>query len=125
VRDGLQELPEVELVDDESGGLASGVVPGELSTVELNVDGQSRVYQVYIPENGKEPMSLVYVLHGVKNGDAAGLMDRETEMSRYAEENGFVAVYPPADVGDDGLACTIWWERCPVFSAIAPQCMAL
>ncbi|MCA9805168.1 MAG: hypothetical protein KC777_24530 [Cyanobacteria bacterium HKST-UBA02] len=101
---GRLDLPEVELVADKSTEPASGVVPGELSTVELTVDGQNRAYQVYVPENRTEPLSVVYVLHGVNNGDAAGLMDRETEMSRYAEERGFAVVYPLAEVGDDGLA---------------------
>ncbi|MCA9804456.1 MAG: hypothetical protein KC777_20945, partial [Cyanobacteria bacterium HKST-UBA02] len=95
------ELPALELVDRKS---ESAVTPGKLSTVELTVDGRKRAYQVYVPENHEGPLPVVYVLHGVNEGDASGLMDRETEMSRYAEERGFVAVYPLAEVGEDGLA---------------------
>ena len=106
-------LPDLKLDTDEPmnkgmetelTSLPESVEPGLLSTVELNIDGMQRAYQIYVPESHEGPFPVVYVLHGITDEDPSGLMDRETEMSRYAEERGFVVVYPLAVTDDDGLA---------------------
>lgn len=105
--DGLPTLEVAHLEETEADG---EVLPrGEMNTVKLNVGGDEREYQIYIPEGheGKD-LPVVYALHGVLNHEPHGLMAKETEFNRYAEERGFAVVYPLAKFGDgengDGLA---------------------
>lgn len=84
------------------------LVPG--TTTELTVDvpvaggrTEPRVYDVYVPEgyDGKKPLPLMFVFHGVSGGDGNGLMERETNMNEVAdarqrEGKGFIVVYPVA-----------------------------
>lgn len=77
---------------------------GELTTIELTVDGMERAYQVYIPESysGEGPIPVVYALHGLSAGDPQGLLAGESDFNRFAEERGFAVIYPLAALGDDG-----------------------
>ena len=57
-------------------------------------DWRIRSYRVHIPPtyNGNTPTSLVLVLHG--GGGRSQTMEKKTEFSEKADEEGFIAVYP-------------------------------
>lgn len=61
----------------------------------ISVNGIDRSYLVYVPPAlSRRPLRLVFVLHG-GNGTAAQT-ERFTDMSAFADRNGFAVVYPDA-----------------------------
>lgn len=77
--------------------LCGGIV-GATSPKVFVHEGTVRHYDIYVPESYDEEtaMPLVMLLHG--RGSTGEIMRRLTEMDRFAEEHGFIAVYP------DGIA---------------------
>lgn len=57
-------------------------------------DWRIRSYKIHIPPtyNGNTPTSLVLALHG--GGGRSQTMEKKTEFSEKADEEGFIAVYP-------------------------------
>lgn len=88
------------------------MVPGVTNHMTVDVTNgngtvDKREYDVYVPVgyDGKKPLPVLFVLHGVSGGDGKGLMEKETGMngladSRQKEGNGFMVVYPVAKVRD-------------------------
>lgn len=71
------------------------------SIQSFEIDGRSRSYYIYLPENLPEYAPLVFVIHGY-GGSADGIR----EYSRFdslAQKNGFAVCYPQAVMGADTL----------------------
>lgn len=58
----------------------------------ITVDGTMRDYLRYVPKQGHAPYPVIILFHG--GGSKASAMPRFTGMSKLAEENGFIALYP-------------------------------
>ena len=97
------EIAQLELIESEPEADHELFTPGELSLINLDVNGMERSYEIYVPEGHEGPMPVMYVFHGLIDKNPEGLMAAETDMNRYAEENGFIAVYPLAHAGEDGF----------------------
>lgn len=88
------------------------LVAGVTNHMTLDVPNKSggvdkREYDVYVPVgyDGKKPLPVLFVLHGVSGGDSKGMMEKETGMNGLAdgkqkEGNGFMVVYPVAKIRD-------------------------
>lgn len=88
------------------------MVPGVTNHMKVdvkNADGSpsSREYDVYLPVgyDGKKPLPVMFVLHGVTGGNGKGLMEAETKMNdiadaRQAAGDGFMVVYPVAGINN-------------------------
>lgn len=58
---------------------------------------EKREFDVFIPKSaGDRELPLMLVMHGVADGNAAGIMENETAMNRLAEEKQFAVAYPIA-----------------------------
>jgi polyhydroxybutyrate depolymerase len=68
--------------------------PGATSELTLEHGGLERTYRLHLPTgyDSRQPRPLVLVFHGY-TGTSAGI-EQYTELSRLADENSFVAVYP-------------------------------
>jgi polyhydroxybutyrate depolymerase len=66
----------------------------------FKIDGRTREYYLYTPENIKEGAPLVLVLHGY-GGTAMGIR-KYSGMDQIADKNGFVVCYPQANSGKGG-----------------------
>ncbi len=102
------------------------MIPGATNhmTVDVkNADGSidKREYDVYIPVgyDGKKPLPVLFVLHGVTGGNGKGLMESETGLDAIADAkqkagDGFMVVYPVAKTSDapysGGLAKVQDWN---------------
>lgn len=78
-------------------------------SVRNNIGGlESREYDLYLPKNydGKDPLPVMFVLHGCYDKSPRGLMEADTGMDRIADERtanapqGFAVVYPVSKVKD-------------------------
>jgi poly(3-hydroxybutyrate) depolymerase len=88
------------------------MIPGVTNHMNVdvkNTDGSSssREYDVYLPVgyDGKKPLPVLFVLHGVVDGNGKGLMEAETGMNNIADArqkagDGFMVVYPVAGMKD-------------------------
>jgi len=88
------------------------MVPGVTNHMAVdvkNADGtmDRREYDVYLPVgyDGKKPLPVLFVLHGVAGGNGKGLMEGETGMNNVADArqkagDGFAVVYPVAKVNN-------------------------
>lgn len=67
--------------------------PGDFKRT-ISVDNVKRVHLVHVPAkyDPKKPMPVVVALHGATMG--AKLMEDGTGLSKTADKNGFIAVYP-------------------------------
>ncbi|MBX9950720.1 MAG: hypothetical protein K2Y39_16235 [Candidatus Obscuribacterales bacterium] len=102
------------------------MVPGVTNHMAVNVrnaDGSvdKRDYDVYVPVgyDGKKPLGVLFVLHGVTNGNGKGLMEGESGLNAIADAKqksgeGFMVVYPVAKTNDvkysGGLAKVQDWN---------------
>lgn len=102
------------------------MIPGVTNHMNVdvkNADGSSnsREYDVYLPVgyDGKKPLPVMFVLHGVTGGNGKGLMEAETGMNDIADArqkagDGFMVVYPVARMNDfpnsGGLAKAQDWN---------------
>ena len=59
-----------------NSGLRAGAADGGLPVRAVEVDGLERTYRVYAPRGQKEPMPLVFVLHGGGMGAGCATGDR-------------------------------------------------
>jgi len=71
------------------------------SLESFDIDGRSRSYYIYLPENLPENAPLVFVIHGY-GGSADGIR-KYSRFDSLAEKNGFAVCYPQAVVGADTL----------------------
>jgi polyhydroxybutyrate depolymerase len=62
-------------------------------------EGRMRTYDVYLPDNYKPNMPLVLNLHG--SGVGKGKQASYTSMHEYADEYGFIIVYPEGSMGSE------------------------
>ena len=72
-------------------------IPAGTSLEHMTIDGQPRTYTAYVPEGviGQiEPVDVVFVLHGTDQ--TSGYIRNIASFDTYADENGFVVVYPDA-----------------------------
>lgn len=88
------------------------MIPGATNHMSVdvkNADGSvdKREYDVYVPVgyDGKKPLPVLFVLHGVAGGNGKGLMEAESAMDAQAdrkqkEGDGFLVVYPVAKTHD-------------------------
>ena len=58
----------------------------------ITVDGLTRKYLVHAPSGAREPMPVVFILHG--GGSGAWQMELYSNFNRVADREGFLAVYP-------------------------------
>lgn len=89
---------------EEPGG--GGGFSTELTGYTETVDGKTRSYWVYHPEEPpRGPMPLVMMFHGA-NGSGLG-MSNALQFNQIAEEEGFIVAYPNALVGNwaEGCGC--------------------
>jgi len=82
------------------------MIPGATNHMSVDVKNANgsvdkRQYDVYVPVgyDGKKPLPVLFVLHGVQDGHAKGLMEGETGMDAIADArqkagDGFMVVYP-------------------------------
>lgn len=95
------------LGSEDSGGEGNGRAPDDgLVRHSVVVDGTTRTWWVYTPENPpEEPMPLVMMFHGA-HGSGKG-MSQGIHFNRLAEEHGLVVAYPDAEVGNwaEGCGC--------------------
>ncbi|HNB23245.1 MAG TPA: hypothetical protein PKZ32_12520 [Candidatus Melainabacteria bacterium] len=92
------------------------MIPGATNhmTVDVkNKDGSvdKREYDVYVPVgyDGKKPLAVLFVLHGVTGGNGKGLMQGESGLDAIADAkqksgDGFMVVYPVAKTSDAPLS---------------------
>jgi len=73
--------------------LALGGVAGTTSG-SITVDGRTRIYNIHAPSsyNAADPLPIVLVLHGATRSIAG--VERMSGMSRLADREKFIAVYP-------------------------------
>ncbi len=88
------------------------MVPGVTNHMSVDVknhDGSvdKREYDVYLPVgyDGKKPLPVLFVLHGMAGGNGKGLMEGESGMDAIADAkqkagDGFMVVYPVAKTND-------------------------
>ena len=83
--------------------LSSGVSLSRASEAmdSFEIDGRSRSYYIYLPENLPENAPLVFVIHGY-GGSADGIR-KYSRFDSLAEKNGFAVCYPQALMGADTL----------------------
>ncbi|MCC7530781.1 MAG: hypothetical protein IT342_19820 [Candidatus Melainabacteria bacterium] len=102
------------------------MVPGVTNHMTVDVKGKDgsvdkREYDVYLPVgyDGKKPLPVLFVLHGVAGGNGKGLMEGESGMDAIADAkqksgDGFMVVYPVAKTQDvpysGGLAKVQDWN---------------
>jgi polyhydroxybutyrate depolymerase len=86
--------------------------PGTAIERSITVDGLKRKCLVFVPGKPKEPMPVVFVLHG-GGGNARGT-ERYTQFNQAAEKVGFFVIYPDA-VGSN------WNDGRGVDSVVAPK----
>jgi polyhydroxybutyrate depolymerase len=74
--------------------------------VELEHEGHRRAYRVHVPAEARGPLPLVVSLHG--RGSNAWQQELVTGMSRLADIQGFMAVYPESLDGtwNGGTCCS-------------------
>jgi polyhydroxybutyrate depolymerase len=85
--------------DGSSTGAPNGceappMAPGEYTNLELDVDGRTRNYTVFVPASydGSTPTSLVFNFHGFSSNAAQQVFFSDFNVE--AEERGVVVVYP-------------------------------
>jgi polyhydroxybutyrate depolymerase len=73
----------------------------------ITVDGLPREYLHFVPNGAKEPMPVVFMLHG--GGGKARGAERFTHFSELAQKEGFVVIYPQGVEGhwNDGRGVEI------------------
>ena len=95
-------LPTLELSDlsaPTSTGHDAPLTPGDHKQT-LQVDGQSRQFEVHVPKDydGKSPLPMVYMMHGLtENIDQ---MKEYSQMNKVADEKGFGVTYLQAQKQD-------------------------
>jgi polyhydroxybutyrate depolymerase len=65
------------------------------------LDGRTRTYYIYLPENLPENAPLVFAMHGY-GGSASGMREF-SQFDKLAQKNGFAVCYPQAVLGPDSL----------------------
>jgi poly(hydroxyalkanoate) depolymerase family esterase len=84
-------------------------LPGEFVTREFSNSAGTRAYKLYVPAKMSEaPLPLVVMLHGCTQSAedfAAG-----TQMNRFAEEHGFLVVYPEQVASANMSKCWNWFQ---------------
>jgi poly(hydroxyalkanoate) depolymerase family esterase len=82
--------------------------PGSFEAQVFSNDAGSRCYKVYLPAGGFEaPPPMIVMLHGcTQSADdfAAG-----TQMNRFADEHGFLVVYPEQSADANASKCWNWF----------------
>ncbi len=102
------------------------MVPGATNHMSVDVKNANgtvdkREYDVYVPVgyDGKKPLPVLFVLHGVTGGNGKGLMEGESGMDAIADAkqkagDGFMVVYPVAKTNNvpysGGLAKVQDWN---------------
>ncbi|QKE64163.1 hypothetical protein HNE05_12655 [Aquipseudomonas campi] len=72
--------------------LLAGAAGNEGRLFEMQVNGASRSYKLYVPSNAQGPLPLMIVMHGgLGNADDT---ERTTGMNRIAASNQFMVAYP-------------------------------
>ncbi|MBW2508098.1 MAG: hypothetical protein JRE81_05665 [Deltaproteobacteria bacterium] len=75
-------------------GCSDGTLDSSVTHIDLEHDGGSRSYEVYVPPayDGEVPAPVVLNFHGFTS---SGLLQQEgTKMNETAEREGFIVVYP-------------------------------
>lgn len=84
-------------------------LPGSFEAHEFSNDAGSRAYKVYVPAGKFDaPRAMIVMLHGcTQSADdfAAG-----TQMNRFADEHGFLVVYPEQTAQANTSKCWNWFK---------------
>ncbi len=90
LRDGEQDSAMREEGAEDTAG---GTIPVGSSLEHMTVDGEKRTYTAYVPESAlaAETADVLIVLHGT-GGSGEGV--RDLGFDTYADEYGFVVIYP-------------------------------
>ncbi len=73
-------------------GQTQSQTPANFQQVNLQVGGVGRSFLVYVPKNVRKNAPVLMVIHG-GGGNASGFAGRQN-FSSYADQRGFVLVYP-------------------------------
>ncbi len=68
------------------------MLPVGSSSHTLIIGGETRIYNVYIPQNLIQPISIIVMLHG--GGGSADQAEKAYSWDEEADKDGFVVVYP-------------------------------
>ncbi len=103
-----EQLRVHELAGVKDTGQHLHVGLNHLSVKVKTQDGyDNRGYDVYVPKNydGKAPVPMMMILHGVAGGGTASLhlMETDTGMDKLADEKNMIVVYPWAKPNDNKL----------------------
>lgn len=104
VRHAAAVLAAVALAACASPEPASPPAPARQSA-QLDVDGRSRSYELFVPSSAQRPSPLVVVLHDA--GGSSETMVEVTQFDRHASAGGFAVAYPDGidRVWNGGFCC--------------------
>ncbi|MFN3630154.1 MAG: alpha/beta hydrolase family esterase [Casimicrobiaceae bacterium] len=83
--------------------------PSSFETYKFSNDAGSRIYKVYIPPGQSDrPYPMMVMLHGCSQ--SADDFAADTQMNRFADEYGFIVVYPQQTAGANAAKCWNWFN---------------
>lgn len=95
-----ERTPEHVPLDIEDISIEDVAMPAGSSMKSMMVGGENRTYTVYVPEtldSSNSPVDVLFVLHGT-GGSGEGI--RDVGFDTYADNSGFITVYPDSLVRD-------------------------
>lgn len=103
---GAEETaPSGEASDEASDQASEEDGPGEGTTEQVRVGGQTRTYRLLVPDTADDSAPVVVVLHDA--GGSPESIAEATQFNRAAREHGFAVAYPASVSGtwNAGFCC--------------------